>query len=219
MAKTIYSIICPVVLPILWEAVQAGSKCLLSWQGYSFDCLQMALKRHDGNGGVGAGGRRNTPNSPASLGLLQPGSGRRWHSQNHPILSLLPALAQNALVSGAEKYSLKAGGGAVFGVDDAMSSHPLLSGSSHLLQLLAAGSAGILLQRLSGHRPHLWEAFWDCTLSPTPIPFSKPCFFSLGWGDGTLDSFRNPCWRRRERCGPENGLGVWPSPASSLVLW
>lgn len=92
------------------------------------------------------------------------------------------------------------------GVDDAMSSHPLLSGSSHLLQLLAAGSAGILLQWLSGHRRHLWEAFLDCTLFPTPIPFSKPCFFSLGWGDGTLDSFRSPGWRRRERCGPEMDL-------------
>lgn len=177
----------------------------------------MALKRHDGNGGVGAGGRRNTPKSPASLGLLLPGGG--GIHKTTPFFPYYPALAQNALVSGAEKYSLKAGGGAVSGVDDAMSSHPLLSGSSHLLQLLAAGSAGISLQWLSGHRRHLWEGFLDCTLSPTPIPFSKPCFFSLGWGDGTLDSFRSPGWRRRERCGPENGLGVWPSPASSLVLW
>lgn len=172
----------------------------------------MALKRHDGNGGVGAGGRRNTPKSPASLGLLLPGGG--GIHKTTPFFPYYPALAQNALVSGAEKYSLKAGGGAVSGVDDAMSSHPLLSGSSHLLQLLAAGSAGISLQWLSGHRRHLWEGFLDCTLSPTPIPFSKPCFFSLGWGDGTLDSFRSP----EEKGGEGKGVGLKMDLVSGLHL-
>lgn len=54
---------------------------------------------------MGAGGRRNSPNSPLSLGLLLPVSWRRRRSQRHSILSLIPDGAQNALVSGARRTS------------------------------------------------------------------------------------------------------------------
>lgn len=57
------------------------------------------------------------------------------------------------------------------GWTEAMSSHPLLSCSSHFLHLLAAGSAGILLQRLVGTVPISKKPSWT---SCPPLPRLAP---------------------------------------------
>ena len=143
---------------------------------------------------MGAGGRRNGPYSPLSLGLLLPVSWRRWRSQRHSILSLIPNGAQNALVFGARRTPSEQEGVLRLG----RRGRPSPARAGGLKPSPFPPSIGRCRNLAS-------EAFRAQTSSPrslpglhpfphpgvpgTPTRFSKPRFFSLGWRNGTLDSF------------------------------